>query len=53
MIVFCIIVITLVLRSTPSNKLIECSNQETNRIMWERCVVFIMDLEQLIFGWKG
>ena len=52
MIVFCIIVITLVLRSTPNNKLIECSNQETNRIMWDR-VVSIMDLEQLIFGWKG
>ena len=52
--IFCEVVIIFLGRNTPNNKFLDVTNKETKNVMWRRCrSPYIMNLEQLIFTWKG
>ena len=51
---FCEIVIIFLGRNTPNNMFLDVKNKETKKVMWHRCwSPSIMNIEQLIFTWKG
>ena len=54
MVIFRKILIMFFGRNTPNNKFLNVTNKETNKVLWHRCwSSSILNLEQLIFTWKG
>ena len=54
MVIFFKIIKTFFDRNVPNNKFLDVANRETNNVMWRRCwSPSIVNLEQLIFTWKG
>ena len=52
--IFCEIVIIFLGRNTSDNKFLDVTNKETKKVMWHRYgSLSIMNIEQLIFTWKG
>ena len=44
----------LLCRNTPNNKDLDATNKKIKKVTWHRCwSVSIMNLDQLIFNWKG
>ena len=52
--IFCEIVIIFLGRNTPNNTFLDVTNKATKKVMWHCCwSPSIMNIEQLIFTWKG